>query len=262
MKILICAIALACAASAPATKASETIGRQDVRQPTVLLEADRSGPQGRPDLEAGRADERRRMVSTQIAARGVDDPDVLEAMRTVPRHRFVPANRRGRAYSDSPLPIGHGQTISQPFIVAYMTEKLDVESGDRVLEVGTGSGYQAAILGALGIDVTSIEIIRPLARRAAGALDEAGYENITVLHGDGYYGYPPNAPYDAVIVTAAAAHVPPPLIEQLKPGGRMVIPVGRAGWTQNLLLVEKDGDGSTRTRNLMSVAFVPLTGDH
>lgn len=202
------------------------------------------------------------MVSMQIEARGVDDPDVLEAMRDVPRHRFVPTNRRGRAYSDSPLPIGHGQTISQPFIVAYMTEKLDVEPGDRVLEVGTGSGYQAAILGALGIDVTSIEIIRPLAERAAGALDEVGYENITVLHGDGYYGFPPNAPYDAIIVTAAAAHVPPPLVEQLKPGGRMMIPVGRAGWTQNLLLVEKDENGSTRTRNLMSVAFVPLTGDH
>lgn len=262
MKRLILTIALACAIPAHGQTPPEPTGRQDVPRPAMLLEADRPGPEGRPEFDADRAAVRKRMVSMQIEARGVDDPDVLEAMRSVPRHRFVPENRRRRAYSDSPLPIGHGQTISQPFIVAYMTEKLDIEPGDRVLEVGTGSGYQAAILGALGMDVTSIEIIRPLAERAARTLKRAGYENITVLHGDGYYGFPPKAPYDAVIVTAAAAHVPPPLIEQLKPGGRMVIPVGRAGWTQNLLLVEKDEGGSTRTRNLMSVAFVPLTGDH
>jgi len=142
-----------------------------------------------------------------------------------------------------------------------MTEKLQLEPGDRVLEIGTGSGYQAGILGAMGVEVVSIEIIRPLAEQAAGRLERLGYDNVTAIHGDGYYGYEQLAPYDAIIVTAAAQHVPPPLIEQLKPGERMLIPVGRAGWTQNLLLVTKTEDGRTRTRNLMSVAFVPLTGD-
>jgi protein-L-isoaspartate(D-aspartate) O-methyltransferase len=227
----------------------------------LLLEAERAGAAGVPSFDASRRQARERMVETQIRRRGVDDEAVLDAMRAVPRHRLVPGARRERAYSDRPLPIGHGQTISQPFIVAYMTEQLALEPGDRVLEVGTGSGYQAAVLGAMGMNVVTIEIIRPLAERAAAQLDAMGFGNITVLHGDGYFGHPPGAPYQAIIVTAAAQHVPPPLIRQLEPGGRMVIPVGRAGWTQNLLLVSKDEDGSTRTRNLMSVAFVPLTGD-
>jgi len=160
------------------------------------------------------------------------------------------------------LPIGHGQTISQPYIVGFMTEKLELEPGDRVLEVGTGSGYQAAILGELVEEVISIEIIEPLARAAAQRLERLGYGNITVLYGDGYYGFEDAAPFDAIIVTAAAAHIPPPLNRQLKPGGRMAIPVGRSGWTQNLLLVEKDSDGEISTRNLMAVRFVPLTGEH
>jgi protein-L-isoaspartate(D-aspartate) O-methyltransferase len=227
----------------------------------VLLEAEQAGRAGVPTLDAPRKDERERMVRTQIEARGVDDRAVLDAMRAVPRHRLVPEARRSRAYDDRPLPIGHGQTISQPYIVAYMTEQLDLQPGDRVLEVGTGSGYQAAVLGAMGVDVVTIEIIRPLAEQAAERLDAMGFDNITVFHGDGYFGHEPQAPYQAIIVTAAAQHVPPPLVRQLEAGGRMVIPVGRAGWTQNLLRVEKEQDGSTRTRNLMSVAFVPLTGE-
>jgi len=231
-------------------------------QPEVLLQAASGDAAQRPDFSgAARADERRRMVAQQIAGRSVRDEAVLSAMRRVPRHEFVPADARARAYADSPQPIGHGQTISQPYIVAFMTEKLALEPGDRVLEVGTGSAYQAAILAEIVDEVVSLEIIEPLARSAANRLERLGYGNVTVLHGDGYHGYPDRAPYDAIIVTAAASHVPPPLIEQLDPGGRMAIPVGQ-GWTQNLLLVEKNEQGETTTRNLMAVRFVPLTGDH
>ena len=240
---------------------SEGAQRNDRPDTEVLLRADATGAEGRPSFDGGREQERHRMVERQIEQRGVADEAVLQAMRSVPRHALVPPERRDRAYADSPLPIGHGQTISQPYIVAFMTEKLQLEPGDRVLEIGTGSGYQAAILGAMGVEVVSIEIIRPLGEQAADRLERLGYDNVTVIHGDGYYGYPERAPYDAIVVTAAAQHVPPPLIEQLKPGNRMIIPVGRAGWTQNLLLVTKTDQGQTRTRNLMSVAFVPLTGD-
>jgi len=250
------------AALAPAPVAGDT--GADEHQ--LLLQARLPGPAGVPSFAAdrafNRASERDRMVERQIEARGVEDSGVLAAMRAVRRHAFVPDSRAARAYADTPLPIGHGQTISQPYIVAYMTDQLDVQPGDRVLEVGTGSGYQAAVLGALGVSVVSVEIIRALAEQAADRLAEMDFGNITVLHGDGYFGHEPGAPYAAIIVTAAAGHVPPPLIGQLAPGGRMVIPVGRAGWTQNLLLIEKDDNGSTSTRNLMSVAFVPLTGDH
>ncbi len=232
-------------------------------EPEVLLESTVSGsPVERPAFEkAARATERAAMVASQIEARAVTDERVLEAMRRVPRHEFVPEQVKGRAYDDTPLPIGHGQTISQPFIVGFMTERLDLAPGDRVLEIGTGSAYQAAILAELVREVVSIEIVEPLARSAAARLERLGYRNATVLHGDGYYGYPAAAPFDAIIVTAAASHVPPPLVEQLRPGGRIAIPVGR-GWTQNLLLVEKDDAGDTSTRNLMAVRFVPLTGEH
>lgn len=232
-------------------------------QPEVLLQGTVSGEAaGRPGFEnAPRGPERRDMVATQIEARGVSDERVLGAMRRVPRHEFVPDAARAGAYADTPLAIGHGQTISQPYIVGFMTEKLNLEPDARVLEIGTGSAYQAAILGDIVREVVSIEIIEPLARSAAERLERLGYGNITVLHGDGYYGYEPAAPFDAIIVTAAASHVPPPLIKQLKPGGRIAIPVGR-GWTQNLLLVEKDAHGDTSTRNLMAVRFVPLTGEH
>ena len=216
-----------------------------------------------PDFgNAPRAEPRGAMVRDQIEARGVADPAVLAAMRRVPRHEFVPESQVARAYSDRPLAIGHGQTISQPFIVAFMTEMLALGPEERVLEVGTGSAYQAAILAELVRQVVSIEIIEPLAVSAAERLDRLGYRNVTVLYGDGYYGWPEDAPYDAIIVTAAALHIPPPLIAQLKPGGRMAIPVGETAWTQNLLLVEKDATDRISTRNLLPVAFVPLTGGH
>ena len=219
-------------------------------------------PISRPEFDDARAGERARLVREKISGRGASDDAVLGAMRAVPRHEFVPPANRDRAYANRPLPIGHGQTISQPEVVAYMTGKLALEPGDKVLEVGTGSGYQAAILAQLVRHVVTIEIIEPLARSAARRLDRLGYRNVSVFHGDGYYGLEAQAPFDAIIVTAAAGHVPPPLIDQLKPDGRMIIPVGRSGWTQNLLLVERSAGGDVRTRNLMAVRFVPLTGDH
>ena len=190
------------------------------------------------------------------------DPKVLMAMEKVPRHEFVPGGLKRMAYANRPLPIGHGQTISQPYIVAVMTDLLGVESGDRVLEVGTGSGYQAAILSPLVGEVYTIEIIEPLATQAKERLAKLGYANVTVRQGDGYYGWQNKAPFDAIVVTAAASHVPPPLIAQLKPGGRMVIPVGTRFLVQALLLVLKDEEGTVTTRQLLPVRFVPLTGGH
>ncbi|HHJ18101.1 MAG TPA: protein-L-isoaspartate(D-aspartate) O-methyltransferase [Gammaproteobacteria bacterium] len=189
------------------------------------------------------------------------DPRVMQAMARVPRHEFVPAAERRYAYENRPLPIGYGQTISQPYIVAIMTDLLKPGPGDRVLEIGTGSGYQAAILAELVSQVYSIEIISGLARRARDVLDQLGYKQVRTRVGDGYYGWQEQAPFDAIIVTAAADHVPPPLIRQLKPGGRMLIPVGSRFMTQQLILVTKGDDGIT-TRLLMPVRFVPLTGEH
>lgn len=187
------------------------------------------------------------------------DETVLEALRKVPRHLFVPAALLSRAYENRPLEIGHAQTISQPFVVALMTDLLEPRKGDVVLEVGTGSGYQAAILATLVRHVYSIEIVPPLARQASARLRELGYGNVTVRHGDGYAGWPERAPFDAIIVTAGAPHVPAPLVDQLKPGGRMVIPVGPAWEDQQLLVVEKRPDGRIRTHSMGSVIFVPLT---
>lgn len=198
------------------------------------------------------------MVRRQIEARGIDDPAVLDAMRTVPRHRFVAENQRERAYADRPLPIGYGQTISQPYIVAYMTRLVDPDPSDRVLEVGTGSGYQAAVLAEIVDAVFTVEIIPELAGAAERRLAELGYDNVLVRQGDGYFGWMEHAPFDAVVVTAAAEHVPPPLIEQLSDGGRMVIPVGSPFRTQMLMLVEKDGT-DVSTQSLMPVRFVPFT---
>jgi protein-L-isoaspartate(D-aspartate) O-methyltransferase len=187
------------------------------------------------------------------------DAKVTEAMRQVPRHLLVPEAVRAEAYDNAALPIGHGATISQPFIVALMTDVLDVRSTDRVLEVGTGSGYQAAILSRLAGRVYSIEIVAPLAERAARQLAELGYGNVTVRSGDGYAGWPEHAPFDRIIVTAGADHVPQPLIDQLRPGGRMVIPVGRNPDGLQLTLVTKNAQGRVRTRRLLPVSFVPLT---
>ncbi|MBM4272358.1 MAG: protein-L-isoaspartate(D-aspartate) O-methyltransferase [Deltaproteobacteria bacterium] len=215
-----------------------------------------------PSDETEFLERRMTMVKNQIMERGVRDPSVLRSMMSVPRHKFVPARYIPAAYDDNPLPIGHGQTISQPYIVAYMTEILTLNKKSKVLEVGTGSGYQAAVLSPIVGHVYTIEIIPELATSAALRLKELGYHNVTVATGDGYYGWSQHAPYDAIIVTAAGGHIPPPLLGQLKNNGSMVIPVGGAFLIQNLVLLNKDKYGSVTTRNLMPVRFVPLTGRH
>lgn len=189
-------------------------------------------------------------------------PEVLEAMSRVPRHLFVPQQEQRYAYQNRPLSIGHGQTISQPYIVALMSDLLAVKAGGRVLEVGTGCGYQAAVLAEMGVEVYSIEIVEPLARQAAETLQGAGYGRVRVMAGDGYLGWPEHAPFDGVIVTAGASHVPQPLLDQLKPGGRMVIPLGEAYNVQDLLLIRKGENGDTHSQNVIPVRFVPLTGGH
>ncbi len=188
------------------------------------------------------------------------DERVMSVMAQVPRHRFVPPGQVESAYRNRPLPIGYGQTISQPYIVALMTDLAAVEPGDTVLEVGTGSGYQAAVMASLAKAVYTIEIVEPLGLQATQRLKTLGYTNVQVRVGDGYHGWKEHAPYDAILVTAAASHIPPPLIGQLKPGGRMVIPVGAAFLVQQLMLVEKQLDGTVTTRQILPVAFVPLTG--
>ncbi|MFW6337657.1 MAG: protein-L-isoaspartate(D-aspartate) O-methyltransferase [Alkalispirochaetaceae bacterium] len=206
------------------------------------------------------AAEREELVQSAVIDEGIEDPETVEAMRAVPRHEFVPEDLRSRAYRNTPLPIGHGQTISQPYIVAYMTEALELEPDDTVLEVGAGSGYQAAVLAEIVDQVYTIEIIHPLAESARARLQRLGYENVTVTAGDGYFGWPEEAPFDAIIVTAAPGHVPTPLVEQLEPGGRMIIPVGPVFSVQTLILLQKDEDGSVRTKQLLPVRFVPMTG--
>jgi protein-L-isoaspartate(D-aspartate) O-methyltransferase len=206
----------------------------------------------------GFAEARERMVREQIAARGVKDERVLAALTRVPRHELVPAELRESAYEDRPLPIGLGQTISQPYVVAYMTEVLRLTGSERVLEVGTGSGYQAAVLAELAKEVYTIEIVPELAERARADLARLGYRNVQVRLGDGYRGWPEHAPFDAIIVTAAPGHVPQPLVDQLAVGGRMVLPVG--SWEQELLLVERDAQGVHRER-LIDVRFVPMRGE-
>jgi protein-L-isoaspartate(D-aspartate) O-methyltransferase len=194
--------------------------------------------------------------------KSVLDPRVLNAMRKVPRHEFVPPSYRRFSYNNRPLPIGYGQTISQPYMVAVMTDLLKLKPNDKVLEIGTGSGYQAAMLAELIKQVFTIEIIKPLALEAKSRLIRLGYDNIETRIGDGYYGWKEHAPFDAIVVTAAGSHVPPALIRQLKPGGRMVIPVGSPFMVQQLLLVEKTADKKIKTSQIMPVAFVPLTGKH
>ncbi len=200
---------------------------------------------------------RRAMVKYQIAIRGIEDPDVLAAMEQVPRHEFVPPEEVEQAYDDHPLPIGYGQTISQPYIVALMTELLAVKPGDKVLEIGTGSGYQAAVLAELTDEVYTVEIIPELAASAAERLRRLGYTQVHTKTADGYHGWPEQAPFDAIIVTAAPDHVPPPLIEQLKDGGRLVIPVGPPGGYQTLWRITKR-DGEVVSENITGVIFVPL----
>ncbi|MFN2507701.1 MAG: protein-L-isoaspartate(D-aspartate) O-methyltransferase [Chthoniobacterales bacterium] len=191
---------------------------------------------------------------------GIKDPKVLDAMRSVPRHLFVPDAMQREAYADRPLPIGYGQTISQPYIVALMTELLDVKPGAKILEVGTGSGYQAAILTKFTPEVYTIEIVEPLQKQAVARLQRFGLGSDRVIHGDGYFGLEKAAPFDGIIVTAAADHIPPPLIQQLRPGGRMIIPIGPVHATQRLVVVEKESSGKVRSRSIHPVKFVPLTG--
>jgi protein-L-isoaspartate(D-aspartate) O-methyltransferase len=203
---------------------------------------------------------RQQMVRDQLMGPGRDirDPRVLAAMGKVPRHRFVADPYLGQAYEDHPLPIGHGQTISQPYIVAFMTEQLAPKPTDRVLEIGTGSGYQAAVLAEVVAEVYSVEIVEPLARQAAVTLEQLGYKNVKVRAGDGYQGWPEAAPFDAIIVTCAPEHVPPPLVAQLKEGGRLIIPVGEL-YSQELVLLEKKGTNALQ-RAVLPVRFVPMTG--
>jgi protein-L-isoaspartate(D-aspartate) O-methyltransferase len=205
----------------------------------------------------GRRAERERMVARQLATRGITDERVLAALRAVPRHRFVPPEQGRDAYADSALAIGHGQTISQPFVVAFMTQALALSGDERVLEIGTGSGYQSAILARLVHEVWSIEIVEPLAARATAVLAELGHANVHVRHGDGYLGWPEHAPFDAILVAAAPEHVPQPLLDQLAVGGRLILPVGSAD--QELLLIRRTSDGYER-ESVLPVRFVPMTG--
>jgi len=200
--------------------------------------------------------------TSEYLKQSVLDARVLEAMARVPRHEFVSPDLADLAYANRPLPIGHGQTISQPYIVAIMTDLLDIEPGHRILEIGTGSGYQAAVLAELNTRVWSIEIIPALGQQAQTRLPHLGYDNIDVRIGDGYYGWPEQAPFDAIIVTAAANHIPPPLLQQLKPGGKMIIPVGSQFSTQQLVLISRGENDEFITRQVLPVRFVPLTGEH
>ena len=200
------------------------------------------------------------MVRDQIEREGISDPRVLAAMRDVPRHLFVPPSFRARAYEPYPMPIGEGQTISQPYIVGLMTQILRLKETDRVLEVGTGSGYQAAVAARLAAEVYSVEILESLAARSRRTLSDLGFRNVVVRQGDGYYGWEEKGPFDAIIVTCAGGHVPPPLLRQLRDGGRMIMPVGGPFMTQNLVFIEKDARGSVTNRNVLPVAFVRLLG--
>ena len=220
-----------------------------------------TNPTGSNDDGDGRfARERAAMVKDQLAARDITNARVLEAMGRVPRHRFVPAKLASAAYEDGPLPIGNGQTISQPYIVALMTQLADPKPGDRVLDIGTGSGYQAAVLAEMGAQVTSIEIVPELADQARTRLRELKYDKVEVLTGDGYRGHPPRAPFKAILLAAAAPQVPQPLLDQLAPGGRLVLPVGD-GFGQDLLVITKQPDGTFRRETVAPVMFVPMTGE-
>jgi len=212
-----------------------------------------------------RRDERDRLVDRGIARAGpfspaIRDQRVIKALRAVPRHKFVPPQRQRSAYDDTPLPIGHGQTISQPYIVALMTDLLELQPGQKVLEIGTGSGYQAAVLTELTPYVFSIEIVEPLYKQAVQRFERLGYQTVKTKQADGYDGWAEHAPFDAIIVTCAAGHVPPPLWDQLKPGGRLVIPLGAVYDVQRLVVLTKQAGGSRKSRNVLSVRFVPMTG--
>ncbi len=231
--------------------------REEITSPPPATETLLEGNTSTPEEEAEFTAQRMRLVEGIISA-GITDPAVIKAMQTVPRHKFVLPEYLDQAYANHALPIGYGQTISQPYIVALMTEALDLEASDKVLEIGTGSGYQAAVLAEIVEQVYTVEIIGALAEQAAERLNALGYHNVEVMHGDGYFGWEEHAPFDAIIVTAAPDHVPPPLLAQLADGARMVIPVGPPGGYQELWLIERHGDEFTTT-SLGGVIFVPLT---
>ena len=265
------AILLVLAAAAGCSTAAESPAPSEPEAPAAMPPAAKPEKADAPSAKDGEAkekkwtpprftarqDERDRMVET-IRTYGCTDKAVLAAMAAVPRHEFVPANVASLAYRDSPLPTAHGQTISQPYMVAEMTRLLRLKDGDKVLEIGTGSGYQAAVLTHFTPHVYTIEIIKPLAETAAKRLKRLGYDVVKVRHGDGHFGWSEHAPFDAIIGTAVAGKVPPALIEQLKVGGRMVIPIGPTHGIQRLMLVEKDAPGLVRQRSIMLVRFVPM----
>lgn len=241
---------------------SHKYNRTDANQVISELEQkDPNRPQHKDPAFKERIEERIKMVAQQIQARDINDPNVLRAMRIVPRHAFVRLSNQGFAYIDSPLPIGYDQTISQPYIVAFMTEALHLDPNSRVLEIGTGSGYQAAVCAEIAKEVYTIEIVKELAELARERLKKLGYPNVFVKAGDGFFGWPVHAPFDAIIGTAAAGRVPEPLIEQLKPGGRMILPIGGPRDFQYLLLITKDEKGNLDQKAVLPVRFVPMTGE-
>ena len=254
-------LSAACAADSPPAEVTTVAATVTTLQPTVATTLTEAGPTSLPSSRAedAYAAAREAMVQQGVIGWGITNTTVIEAMRAVPRHEFVPADYLSQAYENHPLPIGHGQTISQPYIVALMTEAAGVTAGDRVLEIGTGSGYQAAVLAELADQVYTVEIIGALAESARDRLERLGYENVAVRQADGYFGWEEEAPFDAIVVTAAPDHIPQPLVEQLKIGGRMVIPVGPVGGYQTLWLVTRTSEGDVRTRDLGGVSFVPFT---
>ena len=258
---LLLLVAMACDSATPSTS-TDIASQTNASDPTVAASAS-AQPAGvrdpTPTWSDPYVEQREALVQRTILDRNVTDPAVVSAMRAVPRHLFVPDDLVGRAYDDRPLPIGYGQTISQPYIVALMTELLELEPADRVLEVGTGSGYQAAILAEIIDEVYTIEIVPELASAAAERLENLGYDNVVAVQGDGYFGWEEHAPYDAIIVTAAPDHLPQPLVGQLKEEGYIVIPIGPVGGVQSLWRFTRVGD-EVKAENLGGVRFVPLTG--
>ena len=245
----------------PQTNDTPPSSTQPVTQNEPAESADPNTPAWVHPRSDERMEDRERLVDVLRRRYEMTDANVLRVMLEVPRHWFVPATGQAAAYNDSPLPIGHGQTISQPFIVAYMTQLLELTPKSKVLEIGTGSGYQAAVLSELTPQVYTIEIVEPLGRRAMGVFKERGYHTIRAKIGDGYKGWPEHAPFDAVIVTCAPDHIPQPLVDQLKPDGKIVIPVGHTWGVQDLMLVTKNKDGKLERKSMMPVRFVPLVRD-